>query len=179
MAVPAEELRDPSGAQRHMGVRKSSFQAVQDGGGPVRHREHPVAPLRFQRAAQALKEGLCLFRREGSHGAVEEAAIAGSVLQDLLCRAVVCHIAAALAGDQQLFPQPVIPLQQDHIGPVFCGSNGSKHPGGTAADNKYVTGHRTLPAFHRHYIRPRCAPGSQRYGQPPSPFWQQWQRSKH
>ena len=104
---------------------------------------------------------------------------AQEVLQNLLCRAVVCHIAAALAGDQQLFPQPVIPLQQDHIGPVFCGSNGSKHPGGTAADNKYVTGHRALPAFHRHYIRPRCAPGSQRYGQPPSPFWRQWQRSKH
>ena len=43
----AEELCDPSGAQRHMGIRKGFFQAIQDGGGPIRHRKHPVAPLRF------------------------------------------------------------------------------------------------------------------------------------
>ena len=98
-------------------------------------------------AALVFKKLFGTFRGEGGHGAVEKPAVPGSVPQNLFRRAVVGHIAAALAGDEQLFPQPVVLFQQQHLCPLPGRRDGGKHPRGTAAHHDQVMRHGPLPAF--------------------------------
>ena len=96
-------------------------------------------PLRLQRNAQALKKRLHRLRREAGDGAGEESAVVGDVLEHLLHRAVVGHVAAALAGDVQLAPQLGVALQQGDGGPPLGGGKGGHASGRAAADNNHIT----------------------------------------
>ena len=113
---------------------------------PVGDREDAVAPLCFQRAAAGFEKLHRIFRREAVQRAHQKAAAPGNLLQRLLRRAVICHITAALAGDPQLFAQPLIGLQQRHTQAARRGSDGGKHPRRTAADDRAVKPRRL--AFH-------------------------------
>ena len=95
----------------HPRPAQGAEQGVDDVGGLVRPGKDPVPPLRLQRNAQALKKRLHRLRREAGDGAGEESAVVGDVLEHLLHRAVVGHVAAALAGDVQLAPQLGVALQ--------------------------------------------------------------------
>ena len=125
----------------------TTFQCIQHGLSLVRYREHPVSPLGFQFTAclfQKIHDG---FRRKCCHGAVKEAAIPGNILQDLLLCAVIGHIAAAFAGDQKLFSQPVVAFQKQHASALLCCRNGRKHTGRTTADDDHIISHFVSSRF--------------------------------
>ena len=92
-----------------------ALQHVQNIGGAVRDGKHAVAALDLERAAALLKKGHCRFRREGRHGAVEEAPVARNIFQRLFGGAGICDIAAALAGDEELFAAAAVFFEQEEL----------------------------------------------------------------
>ena len=135
-------------------------QSVNDRRGLVAFRKYPVAPLHLETAPQPFKKGHDLLRREGFHGAVEKAAVTGDVLQNLLGRAAVGDVAAALAGDVQFFAQPVVVLQKHHPGPQFRRRTGGHHPGGPGAHHQDIS----FPFVHRLRTLPKSVPVPHRSG---------------
>ena len=81
----------------------------------IRYREHPAAALHFQLHAQGFEQlhGLC--RGKSSQRGVQKARVRAHMAQKLLCRAVVGHIAAPLAGDKDLLPGLLGMLQHRHL----------------------------------------------------------------
>lgn len=101
--------------------------------GIVRHGEHPAAPLGLQGDAQALEKGHGVLGGKGRERPVEELPAPGAGGHHLLRRAVVGHVAAALAGDAHLAPQlPVLVKQAHRKAPLQGGARGHQ-PGGAAA----------------------------------------------
>ena len=135
-------------------------QGVDDRRGLVAFGKYPVAPLHLETAPQSLKKGHDLLRREGFHGAVEKAAVTGDVLQNLLGRAAVGDVAAALAGDVQFFAQAVVVLQKHHPGPQFRRRTGGHHPGGPGAYHQDIS----VPFVHRLRTLPKSVPAPHRSG---------------
>ena len=80
-------------------------------------------------------------RLVSSHGAEEEPAVPGGILQHFLCGAVIGHIAAALAGNQQLLAQPVVALQKQHLLAIPGCGDGREHTRRPAADDNSVVIH--------------------------------------
>ena len=123
----------------HLCLPQGPQQGVDDIGGLVGLGEDPVAPLDLQRDPQPFKKSLCLLRGKTGDGAGEEFAVARDVLQHLLHRTVVGHIAPALAGDVQLSAQLGIALQQGDRCPLLRSGQGRHTSGGAAADDDDLT----------------------------------------
>ena len=132
-----------------------ALQHVQNIGGAVRDGKHAVAALDLERAAALLKKGHCRFRREGRHGAVEEAPVARNIFQRLFGGAGICDIAAALAGDEELFAAAAVFFEQEDPTPARGGLNCGKQPCRSPAHDHGVK----CGLFHRHGTDPRPAPG--------------------
>ena len=89
--------------------------------------------LESQVDAQALKEGHGVLGGKSRERPVEELPAPGAGGHHLLRRAVVGHVAAALAGDAHLAPQlPVLVKQAHRKAPLQGGARGHQ-PGGAAA----------------------------------------------
>ena len=140
-ALSRQDLPNPGSFHCHIFPPQLSLQAVQNRNGFIRYREHPIAPLCFQRAAVGIKEFHDSFRRKSRQCTEQESPIAGNVLQDLLCRAVIGHIAAALSGDQQFLAQAAVALQQKYTLSLLGCRNGSKHSRRAAADDNSIKFH--------------------------------------
>jgi len=84
----------------------------------VGYREHPASALHLQLHAQTLEQlhGLC--GRESPQRRIQKARVGAHMAQKLLCRAVVGHIAAALAGDKDLLAGLVHVFQHRHLMPL-------------------------------------------------------------
>ena len=74
-------------------------------------REHPTAPLGFQRHTLVLEKGHHVPGGKAHQGAIQEFPIARYGADHRFRFTIIAHIAPALAGDAQFFPQPVIALQ--------------------------------------------------------------------
>ena len=142
-----DDLTDASCAHRYPEPPKFSLESIQHSLCPVRYREYPVAPLGLQFAAQLPEECHSFLRREGGHGAIEETAVPGRILQHLLCSAVIGHVASALAGDQELLAQPVILFQQKDLRPLPGSYDRREHARGAAADHDTVICHLPSTCF--------------------------------
>ena len=111
-------------------------------------------PRDLERAAALLKKGHCRFRREGRHGAVEEAPVARNIFQRLFGGAGICDIAAALAGEEELFAAAAVFFEQEYPTPARGGLNCGKQPCRSPAHDHGVK----CGLFHRHGTDPRPAP---------------------
>lgn len=127
-------------------------------GRAVRHREDAIAAFGLQRTAVDFKKRLGVGRGEARERAIEEAWIRRRVFQHVLPRAVVRHVAAALSGDEQLFAEAVVRLEQRDRRAVLRGTARGHHPGRAAADDDDAL----IGRAHRRHIHPRCAPDFQR-----------------
>ena len=96
-------------------VLRIAQQCLPDLLGFIRYREHPASALHLQFHAKAFEQlhGLC--RGERPQRGVQKARVRAHMAQKLLCRAVVCHVAAPLAGDKDLLPGLVGTLQHRHL----------------------------------------------------------------
>ena len=105
-----------------LGVLCIPQQGLPDLLGLVRHREHPASALHLQLHAKALEQlhGLCGWERPQRRE--QKARVRAHMVQKLFCRAVVGHIAAALAGDQDLLGRFVHVLQHRYLMPLPHGS---------------------------------------------------------
>ena len=105
-----------------LGVLCIPQQGLPDLLGLVRHREHPASALHLQLHTKALEQlhGLC--GRECPQRREQKARVRAHMVQKLFRRAVVGHIAAALAGDQDLLGRFVHVLQHRYLMPLPHGS---------------------------------------------------------
>ncbi len=152
-AVPEQQRLGPVPHDLHLQPAQVFLQRAADVKGPVRYREHPVPPLRLQRHAQALEKVHHVPAAEPGEGAVQKPPAAGHILQEFLQAAAVGHVAPALAGNIQLFAQPLIGLQQHCPPAVFRRRAGGHHSGGPAANHNNIMDHQT-PRTH-----PKSPPG--------------------
>ena len=83
-------------------VRGVPQQRLPDLLGLIGHREHPAAPLHFQLHTQALEELHGFGGRERPQRGVQEPGIRPHMVQKLLGGAIVGHVTAALARDENL-----------------------------------------------------------------------------
>lgn len=83
-------------------VLERTLQHIQDIGGTVRDGKHAVAALDLERQPPCSKKAIALPAGRPP-GAVEEAPVARNIFQRLFGGAGICDIAAALAGDEELF----------------------------------------------------------------------------
>ena len=143
-AVLGQKLSHPRLTHRHPGFPQGAAQDVDHRRRPVRDRENAVAALDLEGAAAVFKEGLGLLRREAGERGIEKPAVARDVFQNLLPGAVVGHVAAALAGDVELFAETVVRLEEQDLRPVRGRLDRGKHAGGSAADDDHVSSHGTF-----------------------------------
>ena len=136
-----ENLQYPVVLHMDTGFSQLGFQAVQDGGRAVGNGEHPVAPLHLQGALVLLKKSLDSLRRKLLQSAIQKLSVSGNICHHLLGGAVVGHIAPAFSGNEELLPQPVIPLQKQNLLPPLSRHDGCKHSGRAAADDDAVIPH--------------------------------------
>ena len=81
----------------------------------IRYREYPTAALHLQLHAKAFEQFHGLCRGERPQRGVQKARVRAHMAQKLLCRAVVGHVAAPLAGDKDLLPGLLGMLQHRHL----------------------------------------------------------------
>ena len=112
--VPDQQGFGPLIPAVHTGLPHISLQGRHHVPGTVRHREYPVSPFGLQGHAHGLKGRFCLLGRKGVHNGVQESGVPGHVLQYRPRRAVIGHIAAALAGDGELPAEALRLFQQQH-----------------------------------------------------------------
>ena len=98
-----------------VGVLRIAQQRLPDLLGLIRYREHPASALHLQLHAQSFEQlhGLC--RGERPQRGVQKARVRAHMAQKLLCRAVVGHVAAPLAGDKDLLPGLLGMLQHRYL----------------------------------------------------------------
>ena len=119
--IPLDELADGGLFYLHAALPGKAHQRVGNIHGAVAYREHPVAALGFQCHPQFLKAGHGVLRRHGVDGAHQKAGVAPHRRYEFLRRAVIGHIAAALAG-HQYFARGTLPLfQHQHPQAAFGG----------------------------------------------------------
>ena len=157
-AIGNGDLRRFARQDTHMVCAQEPFERIQNGLRPVRDRKNAVAALGLERAAVVFKEFLCVCGRKAREGAVEKARVRRDALQHILPRAVVRDVAAALAGDEKLFAEPAVLLQQRHLRARLRGHTGGHHARRAAADNDNFI----RPAQRRH-IHPKSAPDPHRF----------------
>ena len=100
---------------------------------PVADREDAPAPLGLERDAELLEKGHGVLTAEAVYRALEEPASAGHGLNKLAGRAVVGHVAAALAGYAQLAAQLAVGLEQHDVQAAPRRRDGAHAAGGPAA----------------------------------------------
>ena len=98
-----------------VGVLRIAQQRLPDLLGLIRYREHPAAALHLQLHAKAFEQFHGLCRGERSQRGVQKARVRAHMAQKPLCRAVIGHIAAPLAGDKDLLPGLLGMLQHRHL----------------------------------------------------------------
>ena len=98
-----------------VGVLRIAQQCLPDLLGLIRYREHPAAALHLQLHAKAFEQFHGLCRGERPQRGVQKARVRAHMAQKLLCRAVVGHVAASLAGDKDLLPGLLGMLQHRHL----------------------------------------------------------------
>ena len=105
-----------------LGVLCIPQQGLPDLLGLVRHREHPASALHLQLHTKALEQlhGFCGWERPQRRE--QKARVRAHMAQKLFRCAVVGHIAAALAGDQDLLGRFVHMLQHRYLMPLPHGS---------------------------------------------------------
>ena len=81
----------------------------------IGYREHTAAALHLQLHAKPFEQFHGLCRGERPQRGVQKARIRAHMAQKLLCRAVVGHVAAPLAGDKDLLPGLLGMLQHRHL----------------------------------------------------------------
>ena len=84
----------------------------------VRHREHPAAAFHLQLHAEAFEQFHSLGGRERPQRGKQKPRVRAHMPQKFLCRAVVGHVAAALASDQNFLAGLVHVLQHRHLMPL-------------------------------------------------------------
>ena len=135
-------------------VRIGALKRIGDVVRAVGNRKHAVAALGFERHAEGFKQRHRVARLKAVERAVEKASIAGDVCKHGFDVAVICHIAAALAGDAQLLAEHLVRLEQHDAQPALRRCERTHGPGRTAADHDYISFQR----FHTPRILSRRSP---------------------
>ena len=141
--------RRPVPEDLHLQGLQPPFQRGADVKRAVADGKHPVSPLGFQRNAQLLKKAHHICAIEAVKGAVKELSITRNISQQPLDIRVVGHVAPALAGDIQFFPQPFVGFQQRDSRPLLRRRNSGHHPGGASADHYDLFTHHPHRRIHR------------------------------
>ena len=110
---------------------------------PVGDRKHAVAALGLERHAERFKQRHRILRAKTVERTVEKAPVARDVGKNGLGIAVIRHVAAALAGDAQLFAEHLVRLEQHNIQPPRRRRERAHGPGRTAADHNYISFQRS------------------------------------
>ena len=97
--------------------------------------EDPLSALHGDRAAVFLQQGHHIPGSETVQGAVKEPGIAGNLGQEFIPAAIVGQVAAAFAGDIDLFAELFVFLQQGDRCPCPGSKNGGHHAGRAAPDD--------------------------------------------
>ena len=128
------------GAAMHkFGVGGIAAQGGQHIGGTVALREHPAAAFRFERHAKGFKQFHSACRRECVQRGVQKARVMAHIVQKLAHITIIGHIAAALAGNQQLLAG-AFGVVFHHGGgqPPCAGGTGGHQARRTAANNQQI-----------------------------------------
>ena len=141
--------RRPVSEDLHFQGLQPPFQCGTDVERAVADRKHPIPPLSFQWDAQLLKKGHHICAIETVKGAVKEFSITWNIGQQPLNIGIVGHVAPALSGDIQFFPQSFVGFQQSDLRPLLRCRKGSHHSGGAAADDHDLFIHRPHRRIHR------------------------------
>ena len=149
--------------------------ALQRGGNiecAVRDRKHTSAALDLERHADRLEKSHGAAPVEAGKGGIQEPPVLRHIRQQLLTGRIVRHIAAALAGDVELFAQPLVRLKQRDGGARTRRADRRHHSGGSAADDNKLLTH---PRPYRKYRNdPTHAPAHRRSRKYPfPPCWPQ------
>ena len=127
------------GALQQLCAGGVAAQRLQHVGGAVALREHPAAPLGFQRHAQALEQFHRRIGRENVQRRVQKPRIVPHHRQKGRHIAVVGQVAAPLAGDQDLLSRPLgVVLQKRHAGALLAGGAGGHQAGRARTDDQQV-----------------------------------------
>ena len=84
----------------------------------VRHREHPAAAFHLQLHAEVLEQFHSLGGRERPQRGKQKPRVRAHMPQEFLRRAIVGHVAAALASDQNFLAGLIHVLQHRHLMPL-------------------------------------------------------------
>ena len=118
--------------------------------------KYPVASLGFQRQAETLEKADRVLGRKSVDRRIQESAVYGNIADKGLDVAVVCDVAAPLAGDHDLPADAPVLFYQCDAGAVFCGCTcGDKSRSTRADDKNLLTYHFSLPFRRGWYKRPR------------------------
>ena len=123
---------------------KRAAQGADHVAGLLRSGEHAPSALGYHRAALVLQQLHHPLRVQEAQCTVQKPRIPGHLPQKLIDSAVVGHVAAALAGDVDLFAQLLVALQQRDVRPRPCSVDGGHHAACAAADDDDLT----HDAFH-------------------------------
>ena len=138
-AVLRQDIRCRSVHDLPAGVRIGALKGVGNVVRPVGDREHAVAALGLERHAKRFKQRHRILRAEAVERAVEKAPVARNVGKDGFHIAVVRYVAAAFAGDAQLFAEHLVRLEQHNMKPALRRRERAHGPGRTAADHDYIS----------------------------------------
>ena len=111
--------RRPVPDDLHLQGLQPPFQRGADVKRAVADGKHPISPLGFQRDAQLLKKGHRISAIEAVKSAVKEFSITWNISQQPLNIGIVGHVAPALSGDIQFFPQSFVGFQQSDLRPLL------------------------------------------------------------
>ena len=114
--------------------------------GLVRYWEHPASALHLQLHAKALEQFHGLCRWKGPQRRIQKARVRAHMAQKFLCRAVVGHIAAALAGDKDLLAGLVHVFQHRHLMPLTHGGTRRHQSCRACTDDQYFRHPFSLPS---------------------------------
>ena len=106
-----------------------------DVAGFLRSGENPAAALHRNGAAGTFQQGHHILRGKETEGGIEEAGIARHLGKEGIQVAIVGQVAAALAGDIDLFPELLIFLEERDGSAGTGRKQGSDHSGSAAPDN--------------------------------------------
>ena len=126
--------------QAHVYVQaaQSLFKGAGHIAGLLAFGKHAVAALHHNGAAVVFQKIHQRGGRQGVERAVQEARVLDHAFHKSVRLAGIGGVAAALAGDIDLFAQFFIALQQGYLRACLRSSHSRHEPGGAAADNDHL-----------------------------------------